>query len=157
MMSTPIPTAMSTLPETMPMKKLEVNKPTSRKSATVTFEPSPLCNVTSRVDGLVQKRITHKPIISIAEKEELLALLQDTPQPKAPLHSSYSLLPPAYNLLLAVATGGQSERYHICCMPGEVCEHSRSCTWDSKSVQQKFSTSDRRKIYSMVYDVIACT
>ena len=161
MTSIPIPqsTAVSFIPDAVSVKRQEGSKPATRKSATVTFEPSVLYESSNNTNetSTGSKHKAHEPIINEAEKEELLALLKDVPKKKAPLHSSYGLLPCAYNLLLVLSgaeTATDEEKFS--CDSKHTLEAASTLSWNYKSTQEEFSTSERRRIYKMVYEVIPC-
>ena len=99
------------------------------------------------------------------EKQELLALLEDIPQMHQSIHPSYTLIPWAYKLYLAVDHSEPSETAKAY---GVLSNNSDSAATGSKEEEQgcphlddtalppSLSLAERRAIYQMVHSVLAC-
>ena len=99
------------------------------------------------------------------EKEELLALLEDIPQMHQSIHPSYTLIPWAYKLYLAVDRSEPSEMakaYGVLSNSNDSAatgskEEEQGCPHlDDTALPPSLSLAERRAIYQMVHSVLAC-
>lgn len=147
----------------------------SRKAATVNLlPPSTEADVSGNTKTSLHGRkdntvATRKPSYTAGiaeEKEELLSLLEDIPKMYQSMHPSYTLLPWAYKIYLAVDCSEPSEMAKAhCSLPScsdPVDDESREEKEGSPQLEDtvlpsSLSLKDRRKIYQMVYSVLPCT
>lgn len=142
----------------------------SRKAATFNFPPSTETDESNKDTGLDRRDSNvHPRKISSAgiaeEKEELFALLEDIPQLHQSMHPSYTILPWAYKLYLAVDRSEPSEMakaYGIMSSNSDpVAKESREEKEESPQLEDivlpsSLSLEERRTIYQMVHSVLAC-
>lgn len=143
----------------------------SRRTATVSFLPSSAeTDVSSKETFSDRKAGSLRPTSALystgiaEEKEELLALLEDIPQVHQSIHPSYTLIPWAYKLFLAVDRSEPSEMAKtfgimssssdgVAEEGGE--EKEGSPQLEDVALPPSLSLAERRTIYQMVHSVLA--
>ena len=142
-----------------------------RKTATINFLPSSTEGDVSNKEALSDRKAGSLcptsalyPKDIAEEKEELFALLEDIPQMHQSIHPSYTLLPWAYKLFLAVDRTEPSEMAKTF---GIMSSDSDSATQEGgeggvgspelecTALPSSFSLAERRAIYQMVHSVMA--